>query len=149
MYGLQDYVTADPDTTPPDVAATPDSTPVRSCAGGDEATSVPCWSSGTRAPVTVRFTATDDKAGVSRVQYSLTGGVGWKTGASAVTKNGITTVLYRGLDRVRNASDVSGKTVGVDTVRPKPSAPYAGRREARTARRRIRYKVADIKAMTV
>jgi alpha-tubulin suppressor-like RCC1 family protein len=146
VYGLADYVTADPDTAPPSVAATTTSSDHMLGASDGARAVASKWY---KKAVTIKLSATDDKSGVSRVQYSLTGGVGWKTGASArISKQGLTHLKYRGLDRVRNASTVVERWIGVDSTRPKPSAPK-GDTVKRGGKASLTYKVADVRGMTV
>jgi alpha-tubulin suppressor-like RCC1 family protein len=127
------------DTVPPTVTAT--ATPAR-----DAASRSGGWS---RKPVIVKLTATDAVSGVSRVQYSLSGGVAYLTkGAVKVTRNGVTRVLYRAIDRMGNKGQPLSRTVKIDRLRPKPLALAVVRvKRSRTAA--LPYKIKDVSPCTV
>jgi len=162
IFAIMDFI----DTTPPDVgsvatlgisasgpwASGSASSAVSVSSSASEALGTSGWS---KKPITVKFTATDPNAntltgaGISRKQYSVTNGISWKVGNSVrISKSGITAVQFRALDRVGNASLIGMRTVKVDTVRPRPSAPYS----ASVVRGRtvtLKFKVTDIKATTL
>ena len=146
IFSILDYV----DTTAPDASATGGIVTAgspRADAGALGAT--PAWSN---KAVTVTFKASDPgagaaSAGVSRVEYSLTGGIAWKMAASVkVTKNGATHVLYRAVDRVGNHSILGDNQVRIDTLRPNPAASHPAS-VRRGAYAKLRFRVADIRAM--
>ena len=130
VFSILDY----DDTTPPDASATGGSpAPVPQIAGAGATAKAALgastgWSS---KAVTVTLGASDPNSGtassgISRVQYSVTGGIAWKMGRSVkVSRNGVTTLLYRAVDRVGNASDLQARAVRVDTTHPRPFAKHA------------------------
>ena len=147
VFGLEDYTQtgADPDTTAPvvsETAATSSAGMLRA-AGGVAVR----WY---KRPLTVKLTAWDGQSGsgVSRVQYSVNDGIGWKTGRSVtIRRQGVTYLKYRGLDRVRNASTTVRKAIGIDSTRPKPCAPKAAS-VARYGTALLTYKIGDVHGAT-
>ncbi len=104
-----------------------------------------------RAPVRLRFTATDGRfgSGVAATQSSLDGGATWTTGTSLTvaapadhSNDGPHTVLYRSIDKAGNTETARGVTVRVDTQRPTPRAAVPAS-VTRGRRATLRFSVAD------
>ncbi len=93
-------------------------------------------------PVTLSFTAEDERSGVAITEYSLDGGVTWTTGDSvALATSAIHTVLYRSLDLAGNVEETRTATVKVDLVGPRTAARAASGRVGVAVR--LRYKGTD------
>jgi len=92
--------------------------PVVTIAGNDD-----IWHS---SPVTLQFAATDVGAGVDYIESSTDGGATWTKGDStAISANGVTTVIARAVDNVGIVSDTQSVTVKVSTTKPTVTANSA------------------------
>lgn len=72
------------------------------------------------------LSATDNKAGVQSIEYSINGGA-YSTFNSALNlpnENGLVTVRFRATDKVNNRSASSAKTYYLDNVAPSTSISY-------------------------
>ena len=70
------------------------------------------------APVTVTFTASDDRSGVKSTEYRLDGGA-WQTGTSVtVSGDGVHALDYRSTDNAGNVEATKSVQVKIDTVAP-------------------------------
>ena len=102
-------------------------------------------------PVTLRFTAADDRGGtgVAYTEYSLDGGTTWTQGTSVVvpapsdhSADGANEVLYRSADKAGNLETDESCIVRIDTRQPTPVASHAAS-AARGRTAQVRYEVTD------
>ena len=71
--------------------------------------------SGGQTSATVSLSATDDNAGVLKIEYSLNNGTTWNTYGNSfiITTLGSNTLQYRAIDRAGNREDVKSQTITV------------------------------------
>lgn len=69
---------------------------------------------------TVTLTASDNCSGVSAIEYSTDGGATWQpySGSFIFSTEGVTTILYRSVDRAANSETASSITLKIDTSAP-------------------------------
>ncbi len=79
----------------------------------------PIWQ-GWFSPVVVTLTATDNKSGLARIQYSRDGGATWLpyTGSFLVSEEGIHRILYRSTDQAGNMEETKSLEVKIDHTPP-------------------------------
>jgi hypothetical protein len=102
-------------------------------------------------PVTLRFSATDNRGGtgVAYTQYSLDGGATWTKGRSVTlpapsdhSADGAATVWYRSADKAGNLEKKRACTVHIDTRRPTPVVRWPVR-VVRGRQATLRFAVSD------
>jgi uncharacterized lipoprotein YddW (UPF0748 family) len=69
---------------------------------------------------TVTLTGSDNCSGVSAIEYSTDGGATWQpySGSFVFSTEGITTILYRSVDRATNSETANSITLKIDTSAP-------------------------------
>lgn len=84
-----------------------------------------------RSEVKVTLSATDDRSGVDRTEYSLDGGATWISYSNPIEigTQGVTEITYRSIDRVGNVEQNRFQRVLIDSIAPSvtissPSGEY-------------------------
>lgn len=79
-----------------------------------------------RSAVEVSLSATDDNAGILKIEYSLDNGVNWPTFRApfTVAGEGTTRVLYRSIDRAGNEEAIKQREIKIDTVPPEAGLSF-------------------------
>ncbi|HEU4834180.1 MAG TPA: family 10 glycosylhydrolase [Pyrinomonadaceae bacterium] len=69
---------------------------------------------------TITLSASDNCAGISAIEYSTNGGATWQpvSGSFVFNSEGITTILYRSVDRANNSETPKSLTLKIDTSSP-------------------------------
>ena len=69
---------------------------------------------------TITLSANDNCSGVSATEYSVDGGATWQpySGSFVFNTEGITTILYRSIDRANNSETANSITLKIDTGNP-------------------------------